>query len=519
MAFSKITTKAMSGDTLEAGDIAANSIGASELADNAVDTAAIASGAVTAPKVVDGLIEVKPHIKPGTLYPAWRGLIDGHTGYTFTDSSATPKTITSVGTGKASHHASQKKFGSTSIYFDGVVGDYLEITDHADFTFGTGNFTIEFFVNMGDQAGAYHTLFHSANHDVRVTIGASATAPTLSFYSDTWDAHTSGTTDIGDNAWHHCAIVREGTNLKLYVDGALEATRASSGNSLDPDNIRIGQYATSLPFKGFIDDVRITKGLAVYTGNFTAPTSALTTTWSAGTNIAANSTASNVSFLMHSDAGGNSGAYGTAQSDGRSYYYTDIKGSKPIKDPRIGAHFGSQRHKAKSLQLLEQETATYGSNVYSVDGREWMRAVDSSTNSWSERSGSNGQYIWIFSQNLDGTAFMEITGYFNFSNFMGYNTTSSSPDDMQIFVNGGSEVSTVSWTTTGDQPLKDRYVDAASSVKLNLGTITAPQITTLKIAMNDSGGGGHHARCYAIELITQDTTDTASKSKIQIQYQ
>ena len=42
-----------------------------------------------------------------------------------------------------------------------------------------------------------------------------------------------------------------------------------------------------------------------------------------------------------------SGAYGTAQNqaggDGRSYYYTDIKGSQPIKDPRIGAHFGSQR--------------------------------------------------------------------------------------------------------------------------------------------------------------------------------
>ena len=40
-----------------------------------------------------------------------------------------------------------------------------------------------------------------------------------------------------------------------------------------------------------------------------------------------------------------SGAYGTAQADGFSYYYTDIKGSGPIKDPRIGAHFGSQRHK------------------------------------------------------------------------------------------------------------------------------------------------------------------------------
>ena len=64
-----------------------------------------------------------------------------------------------------------------------------------------------------------------------------------------------------------------------------------------------------------------------------------------------------------------SGAYGTAQSDGHSYYYTDIKGSKPIKDPRIGAHFGSQRHDIRSLQRLEQETAIHGLEVCSVDGR------------------------------------------------------------------------------------------------------------------------------------------------------
>ena len=63
-----------------------------------------------------------------------------------------------------------------------------------------------------------------------------------------------------------------------------------------------------------------------------------------------------------------SSKYGTVQSDGRMYYYTDIKGSKPIRDPRIGAHFGSQRHTFKSIQKLEQETATHGSNVYSVDG-------------------------------------------------------------------------------------------------------------------------------------------------------
>ena len=59
-----------------------------------------------------------------------------------------------------------------------------------------------------------------------------------------------------------------------------------------------------------------------------------------------------------------SSKYGTVQSDGFMYYYTDIKGSKPIKDPRIGSHFGSQRHKFKSLQLLEQETATHGTCLF-----------------------------------------------------------------------------------------------------------------------------------------------------------
>ena len=77
MAISKIPGAGVSADTLEAGDIAANAIGASELADNAVDTAAIAATSITEAKlnadVTDGSAiqtGVKPHIQPGTLYPA-----------------------------------------------------------------------------------------------------------------------------------------------------------------------------------------------------------------------------------------------------------------------------------------------------------------------------------------------------------------------------------------------------------------------------------------------------------------
>ena len=86
---------------------------------------------------------------------------------------------------------------------------------------------------------------------------------------------------------------------------------------------------------GFLDEIRIVKGTAVYTDNFTPPTALTTTGGTYGgqtsgvTNVNTSITASNTKLLLHSEAGGNVGAYGTEQADGHKYYYTDIKGSKP----------------------------------------------------------------------------------------------------------------------------------------------------------------------------------------------
>ncbi len=122
--------------------------------------------------------------------------------------------------------------------------------------------------------------------------------------------------------------------------------------------------------------------------------------------------------------------YGVAQADGFSYYYTDIKGSKPIKDPRIGAHFGSQRHKFKSLQLLEQETATHGSNVYSIDGREWIRQIG-----YGFYNNSNGNFL-----NLGDTAnYYEITAYCSGINLINLARATAT---FRYTVDGGTEVAT-----------------------------------------------------------------------------
>ena len=192
-----------------------------------------------------------------------------------------------------------------------------------------------------------------------------------------------------------------------------------------------------------------------------------------------------------------SSKYGTVQSDGRMYYYTDIKGSKPIKDPRIGGHFGSQRHKFKSLQLLEQETAKHGKNVYSVDGREWLRAVEE--NSLDINYDAHGNLIALKDED-----YVEIVGYFNDANFATY-TYSGSVFGYKI--DGGSFTSFSGAGTSVNTPLASRYVDAASFV--NLGLSVSLGIHTLRLKYDAAGT----SKIYAVDLIAQDTSN---RNNIQI---
>jgi hypothetical protein len=198
--------------------------------------------------------------------------------------------------------------------------------------------------------------------------------------------------------------------------------------------------------------------------------------------------------------------YGVAQSDGHSYYYTDIKGSKPIKDPRIGAHFGSQRHMGHSIQLLEQETASHGSDVYSVDGREWLRMVKGS-GALAMQNNSSGNEPYI---GTSTSGFVEITGYWIDINVKLYPYPSARGFTTKI--DGGSISSeNTSFQPSVSSPLGGRFVDFSSLG--NLGLNQTLGIHTLKLSPHSSADYIH---LYGIELITQDTTDTASKSKIQI---
>ena len=212
----------------------------------------------------------------------------------------------------------------------------------------------------------------------------------------------------------------------------------------------------------------------------------------------------------------------TINGDTRQYYYTDIKGSKPIEDPRIGAYFGAQRHMFKSAQLLDDESAAQEKNVWSLDGRKWCRACTSdqiSANDTPMIYHDHGLYLWLD----DTDDFIEITGYFNNFNTMAFTHTNRA-DDIEIKINGGTarDNDIVAGKAGVFTPLSSRHVDAHSVINHNDANVTSdlgttPRINTLKLRLTNISS--EYFLTNGIELVAQDTTSTANKSKIQIPVQ
>lgn len=187
------------------------------------------------------------------------------------------KTITAYGNAQIS--TTQSKYGGAAAYFDGT-GDYLGIASSADFNFGTGDFTVECWIWCASGA-AYPAI---ANNDANYATGATgafllqlypAGFALFGFKKGTGYTEISGTTDICNSAWHHVAVARSGTSLKLFIDGVSEASTTSSESMGLSNSMLVGAYeGGSYTMNGYIDDFRVTKGVARYTSDFTPPAAA-----------------------------------------------------------------------------------------------------------------------------------------------------------------------------------------------------------------------------------------------------
>lgn len=184
-------------------------------------------------------------------------------GTTFTDVKGHTFTPTAVTTSTA-----QAKFGTASASFSG--GATLA-SSHADFVLGTGDFTLEFFMNLASVSttqvisapGSY-----GAGSGFQLYVAAGA----LYLYSGGAVADTSGYATLSANTWQHVAIVRASAVPKIFVGGALQSVGGSWGNNLS-DNVA-SLALTGWALTGYIDEFRLTKGVARYSSTFTPPTAA-----------------------------------------------------------------------------------------------------------------------------------------------------------------------------------------------------------------------------------------------------
>ena len=194
---------------------------------------------------------------------------DGST--TFVDLSNGSHTITA--NGDAQHKIAQKKFGASSMYFDGT-GDYLSIPDSSDWTFGTEDFTIDMWIYPTSvNVGGYNENWMGAGTNQYIAFGINSSGGMI-FYTGagSWVSTEAATSDvITNNNWQHVAVSRAGGIVYLFRNGVLITSRTQA-DSINPLNIEIARGGSSSDiYTGYIDEVRVSKGIARWTENFSPP--------------------------------------------------------------------------------------------------------------------------------------------------------------------------------------------------------------------------------------------------------
>ena len=187
--------------------------------------------------------------------------------------ATTKNNLVTVGDAKVS--TTQSKFAPTSVAFDGT-GDHLSIPDSNELEFGSGDFTIEGWIYVSSYVTSSAILAKGADTSAPylIFIGASNE---IAFYSSsngvTWNvADLRFATNPATNTWHYIAVTRSGNTYRTFFNG-VQANSVTVAGALfnNTSNLFVGKFA-STSFNGYMQDIRLTKGVARYTETFTPPT-------------------------------------------------------------------------------------------------------------------------------------------------------------------------------------------------------------------------------------------------------
>jgi len=225
----------------------------------------------------------------GTIY--WNGWIDDFrivkgkalwtANFTAPTVSPSPKDVTA--NGNAQIDTAQKVFGTGSALFDGT-GDYLTSTSSTDWDVWLADGTVDFWVKIHDLDSIY--AFCTLHINAGEVYG---------FWEIKWDKSklifrqydnsayritcSTAFTPLVDT-WHHIAVVRSGNTCYMFIDGVKNDTdNGTFGtiSALTGATLMIAYNADNPLYKelnGWIDELRISKGIARWTSNFTPPAKA-----------------------------------------------------------------------------------------------------------------------------------------------------------------------------------------------------------------------------------------------------
>jgi hypothetical protein len=209
-----------------------------------------------------------------------------HGNGNLTDTSGTPKTVTALGSAATS--TTQAKFGTASLA-SLAAGDFYTVPHSTAFDFGSGNFTIEMWVypvagNTGIR-GLFGKRIAASNAPVIAYVESSGALTVLAANTaasgGNWNLSITSSATISVGQWSHIAIVRNGTTLTAYVNGVsagssngLSSTAVLQNSSAFAIGATITDPSFTPYFGGYIDEFRVSKGIARYTDAFTPSTSA-----------------------------------------------------------------------------------------------------------------------------------------------------------------------------------------------------------------------------------------------------
>jgi hypothetical protein len=370
---------------------------------------------------------------------------------TFADISKFASTVTATGT---PYYAGLTPFTNTypgSINF-GATGRYITTPTNTAYSFGTGDFTVECWI--------YPTNSAIASALVGVWSGTNATSSWL-FTRGNGDTTRlrfgfcdgsgvnfveSSTGAITNNVWQHIAAVRSGGTFRMYANGVQVYSAANSTNLINPSTslaiMAILGFSPTYDTTGYLSNLRIVKGVGVYTANFTPSTLPLPATQSANVygNPSAAITGTQTSLLIPGTTGGFQDLSRSGQQITNTTSTTTVKTVSATQQFKFGTQSNTLLPTAYQT-VIDATSLQYGTGDFTIEGWVYTNAAGvlygiinkgaSTPTGWSLEINASNQLVWYSA----GTAVKTSTDTIPASTWT-YFAITRSGTNLYMFING-----------------------------------------------------------------------------------